>query len=179
MNLVAGEFHMDALRASNPFTTPPATGALLKPPLVTCTTGDHPHTKIPLVWEAKAGDNVLFHSFDNTDFWTILSLRAPDEKFIHLAHFKWSVSWETKVLSWKGDTITGLLRRCDITQAPVSTKGPPAEPVLAGLKLDGADQLMNEKIEEAIRRIAISKPESAVKENPDWFSNVPPMFYTP
>src|SRR5262245_34490412 len=99
------DWNDDLVPIVNPFLAPPTTGDALRPPLLTCTTGDHPTEHFPLELANRKtglGRNLLLQARQRVEFWTVLSLRRPDGVFQHLAHFKWFVSYDINVDSWIG-----------------------------------------------------------------------------
>lgn len=184
--LFIGKIDIDTdLATSNPFALPPSTGSKLRGPVLTCDTSDHPHTVLSLRRSnAAAGgaENLLFEFYDDSEYWTILSLRDPGGRYTHLAHFKWAVRYTLKVYAWAEDSndmlsARSMLVELDHTPLPKIVAGPPFELAGSGLTLDGSELSINWKFEDYLWRIGNQGGTPGLYENPDWFFNVPRDFY--
>jgi hypothetical protein len=188
-------YHLDCGVAENPFASVPVTGDAIKPPILECEFGDHPTMNFAWKWPNKRwdSDNLFYVGSYGVDFLTILSLldptrsTDPDWHWYHLAHFKWSISYDLTVSQWRPlppfgwDFPTISAFNADITRQPTIVKGPPTDPIFKDVTIGGRDSVAGVELRAAVKKLNAAGPGTgeAIKYQNDFFADLPHLFYKP
>jgi hypothetical protein len=150
----------------------------LKGDLATNAMGDHPYLQVAQKAPNfnRGVENFLFHIVDNRDFWSVFSIKDDTGKFQHLAHIYWNVHYNVQ-FKWVGG-VPMPSKKSTFSSDGVQQSGPPKEPDLASLLSTPAAPFARDELLKALRAAMSKPPNPHRSDNPSWFRNVPPNFFT-